>query len=240
MHWDHTGDMNTFPATTELVVGPNFMNTFLPGYPSDPDGRVLETWFEERPIREISFLSGHQVGGFSAFDFFGDGSLYLLDTPGHCISHVCALARTTPDTFIFMGGDICHFPGYFRPNLSLPLPISLPDYAVSDKSPFYAVTRSEHSVYADREQAITDIKKMEALDGSSNVLVCIAHDPSLIDNLPTLNTNPSGDLNYWKTKGLKEKCLWGFLGELPKSGQPGQKPLVEGIWKEGVVVDSLS
>ena len=240
MHWDHTGDVNTFPSTTELVVGPDFMNTFLPGYPSDPDGRVLEEWFEDRPLREISFLSGHFVGGFPAFDFFGDGSFYLLDTPGHCVAHICGLARTTADTFIFMGGDLCHFPGYFRPNPSLPLPVPTPYYAESDRLPFYTVTHSEHSAYADRDQTVDDIRKMEVLDLSPDVLVCIAHDPSLIANLPTLNKTPSEDLCNWKSKGLKEKCQWEFLDELPKNGQPGKPPLVEGIWKEGNVVDSLN
>lgn len=28
-HWDHTGDMSTFPPTTDLVVGRGFKNYFL-------------------------------------------------------------------------------------------------------------------------------------------------------------------------------------------------------------------
>ena len=240
MHWDHTGNINTFPATTELVVGPNFMSTFLPGYPSDTDGRVLEEWFEERSLREVSFLSGHHVFGFPAFDFFGDGSFYLLDTPGHCVAHICGLARTTPDTFVLMGGDICHFPGSFKPNASLPIPDGSLECITSNQSPVYTVTRSEHSAYVERDRAIDDIKKLEILDGSPNVLICIAHDTSLTTFLPTLNASPSEDLNSWKSKGYKEKCLWGFLDELPKHGQPGRRPLVEGIWKEGNTVHSLS
>ena len=65
-------------------------------------------------IREISFEhSSLRIGQFAAFDFFGDGSFYLLDTPGHAIGHMCGLARTTTTTFAFLGGDICHFSGTY-------------------------------------------------------------------------------------------------------------------------------
>ena len=46
-------------------------------------------------------------------NYFGDGSLYVLNVPGHAIGHVSALVRTTPDTAVFMGGDVCHFTGEY-------------------------------------------------------------------------------------------------------------------------------
>ncbi len=45
-----------------------------------------------------------QIEPFPAHDLYVDGSLYLLDTPGHWPGHMCALARTTPDTFILLEG----------------------------------------------------------------------------------------------------------------------------------------
>lgn len=33
-------------------------------------------------MREIDFAGGPEIGGFRAMDFFGDGSFYLLDSPG--------------------------------------------------------------------------------------------------------------------------------------------------------------
>ena len=41
--------------------------------------------FRGRPTREAEFKSdrmGLRIGGFAAFDYFGDGSFYLLDAPG--------------------------------------------------------------------------------------------------------------------------------------------------------------
>ena len=40
------GDPSRFPVTVELVVGPGFKSTFLPGYPSNANAVVLESDFE--------------------------------------------------------------------------------------------------------------------------------------------------------------------------------------------------
>lgn len=74
-----------------------------------------------------------QIGQFHAIDFYGDGSFYLLDSPGHAVGHMSALARTTPAgtedgkpaTFILLGGDIAHHAGEFRPSPYMPMPETL-------------------------------------------------------------------------------------------------------------------
>ena len=126
-HWDHVGDASTFPRSTGLVVGPGFVNQYLPGYPKNKDSTLMESDFEGRDVREVNFEkegNGLKIGRFNALDYFGDGSFYLLDTPGHSVGHMCGLARTTsnPDSFIFMGGDASHHGGEFRPTEYSPLP----------------------------------------------------------------------------------------------------------------------
>jgi glyoxylase-like metal-dependent hydrolase (beta-lactamase superfamily II) len=122
-HFDHTGDPATFPPSTDLIVGPGFKSAFVPGFPTVPESPVDERAWQDRELREIDFESesdGLRIGKFRAFDFYGDGSFYLLDTPGHAIGHLCALARTTanPPTFMFLGGDIAHHAGEFSNLLS--------------------------------------------------------------------------------------------------------------------------
>jgi len=181
--------------------------------------------------------------------------------PGHAVGHLSALARTTPDTFIMLGGDACHFVGLFRPSESMPLPDPIPEATPLDSSfpnpcpcslftschpkamegdeeaakatPWYRVTDKEQSAYVDREVAKTSLKRLEEFDQSPDVLVCMAHDPVLLEVLPLFNNDPKVDLNDWKTKGLKEKCHWGFLNELPRNGMPGRRPIVDGVIKEG-------
>lgn len=130
-HFDHIGNVSTFPPSTELVVGPGVCATSWPGWPRNPDAGLLDSDIQGRVVREIIFdndnSTGLKIGRFDAFDFFGNGSFYLLSAPGHAIGHLCALARTTadPPSYVFMGADACHHPGVLRPTEYLPLPHSV-------------------------------------------------------------------------------------------------------------------
>ncbi|OJI99599.1 hypothetical protein ASPVEDRAFT_128900 [Aspergillus versicolor CBS 583.65] len=229
-HWhaDHIGDPSTFPSHVELVVGPGFRDAFLPGYPADPNAVILESDYAGRQLREIDFVPGLEIGGFRAMDFFGDGSFYLLDSPGHAIGHMCGLARTTSSTFIFMGADGCHHCGSLRPNNSLPLPsevspspFSVPPHLQgttcpgsvleaihprnSRTEPYYS--RLAPAPSRDVPVAETTLGKMMLFDGNEDVFVIIAHDRSLLD---VIDFFPSR-VNEWKRKGWKEAGRWRFL-----------------------------
>ncbi|GLA25024.1 Metallo-hydrolase/oxidoreductase [Aspergillus phoenicis ATCC 13157] len=232
-HFDHTGDPSRFPPTTELVVGPGVAASSWPGYPSNPDGIVLDSDAAGRPVREISFESPNnhkplRLGRFNAVDYFGDGSFYLLDAPGHAIGHLCGLARTTadPPTFVFMGADACHHPGVLRPSAYLPLPSSS---AVAEKhhyggcpgdllmqigkwqnshEPFFQVARGP--LFPDYPAAMETVTKIQELDAADNVLVLLAHDNSLHGRLPLFPDR----VNDWKAQGLREDTRWLFCHEL--------------------------
>ncbi|KAH8690500.1 beta-lactamase-like protein [Talaromyces proteolyticus] len=128
-HYDHTGNIQRFPQSTSIIVGPGFKKEFLPGYPVRQDSPFHQSDFEGgRHLVEISFAddSTLKIGKYAAYDYFGDGSFYLLNTPGHTVGHISGLVRTTPDTFVFLGGDISHFPGMYRPTKYVPMPLTLP------------------------------------------------------------------------------------------------------------------
>lgn len=172
------------------------------------------------------------IGQFPAFDYFGDGSFYLLDSPGHAIGHLCGLARTTcnPDTFIFLGGDICHHHSIFRPSKHLPIPSSiLPNpllYASTQShadEPFcpgsaFEDLQTERGFTVDEPilrptfgfdipLALRTIGKLQEADVDENIFVIIAHDKfarDLVDHFPS-------SLNDWKAKGWATKLRWAFL-----------------------------
>jgi glyoxylase-like metal-dependent hydrolase (beta-lactamase superfamily II) len=128
-HWDHIGDVSTFPESTKLIVGPGTKEAFMPGYPADSGAHTLESDFAGREVIEVDFAKAPlRVGHFEAYDYFGDGSFYLLNAPGHAIGHLNALARTTvdPPTFILLGGDSAHHCGEIRPSIYTSLPPSMP------------------------------------------------------------------------------------------------------------------
>lgn len=185
-----------------------------------------------RTVRELDFSAEGtiQIGKFKAIDFFGDGSFYLLDTPGHAVGHLGGLARTTssPDTFMFFGGDLCHHGGEIRPSPHLPLPgkVELPDLAgglgrmtcpgadlealqvsrgrAADE-PFF-----EPAMGLSIEETIETIKKAQEADADDNVLFIYAHDGAVrrcgVDLYPL-------KANDWKRKGWREKMLWDFLND---------------------------
>jgi glyoxylase-like metal-dependent hydrolase (beta-lactamase superfamily II) len=264
-HWDHHGAPEKYASRTEIVVGPGFKESFMPGFPTNPDAIFVDANFRDREVREIAFSNDFRVGNFRANDYFGDGSFYLLDTPGHAIGHMCGLARTTPTTFVFLGGDICHFGGSFRPSSTVQLPDPVPNShldthipdpcpcslftavhpagpASSDSrtTPFFEVSSFAQSAYLDREQAAESIKESQRFDEHPDVFVCIAHDPTLLEVLPFLNDQPNKDLNSWQEEGLKERARWGWLNELPRDGKPGRAIYVEGVWKDGELVSDFT
>ncbi|KAK2010865.1 metallo-beta-lactamase superfamily protein [Colletotrichum eremochloae] len=266
-HFDHRGDVSVFPKSTTLVTGPGYFSSKgRPGGPDDPQAAIE---FEGRLLKEADFGSGLMVGKFKAQDFFGDGSLYLLEAPGHQPEHICALARTKPSsssggaTFVFLGGDICHFTGVFRPTEDTPLPEGIPASAIARRldwssraacpcshftphhpnaedgnsartTPWYQLPRNgKHPVYTDLDLAADSVSKMRELDVKDNVMVCIAHDASLLDVLPVFNKQPNEDINEWKSEGWKSTTYWSWLNEVSVDGVTPRPPVVEGFWRDG-------
>ena len=227
-HWDHTGDPSTFEKSTALIVGPGFTKNFTPGYPADKNGRILESDYAGRELREIAFDQGLKIGRFDAFDYFGDGSFYLLDSPGHAIGHMCGLARVTssPSSFILMGGDICHHVGQFRPSSECPLPPMIFPHPFDRKSltpcpgelferilpkndrtkPFYTVPKST-KVAHDADAADASISKLQNADALDEVLVIIAHDRNL---LSVIDLFPNYADRFFE-KGWAKDSRWLFL-----------------------------
>ncbi|KAF7547021.1 hypothetical protein G7046_g9138 [Stylonectria norvegica] len=265
-HFDHHGAPDKFPNKVEIVVGPGFKDLFLPGFPTRPDSILPDIYFKGRHVRELSFeQSDLTVGSFPAIDYFGDGSFYLLDSPGHAIGHMCALARTTTSTFVFLGGDICHNPGIYRPTTAYPLPEVLPvgqldpgfpqpcpcslfmqlhpafpDAEKAKTTPFFQLAAGELSTFLDMKSATQSVSGMREFEESPDVLVCISHDMVLLDILPLLNNQPDADINDWKARGYKESARWFWLNELPRSGKPGRPPFVEGRYLDGQRIETYS
>lgn len=238
-HFDHTGDPSRFPPQTELIVGPGVMNSAWPGYPSNPEGVVLDSDAAGRFVREVRFESASgaalplKVGRFDAFDFFGDGSFYLLDAPGHAPGHMCALARVTanPQSFVFMGADACHHPGVLLPSKYLPLPrptvagvdhpsgfcyggcpgdvlMHLAKWKTSPDEPFFRLTAGP--MFPDHAAATDTVSKIQELDALGDVLIVLAHDDSLSGRLPLFPECVNG----WQSQGLREATRWMFCKEL--------------------------
>ncbi|KAI1412544.1 beta-lactamase-like protein [Hypoxylon sp. FL1857] len=250
-HMDHTGDPATFESSTAIIVGPGVQANFFPGYPADPNsGFLLEADYAGREVKELDFSkSGIKIGKFNAIDYFGDGSFYFIDTPGHCIGHISGFARVTsnPDSYIVMGGDAVHHGGELRPHPWLPLPDSIhphpfEPFATSPcpgelfehllhngkHEPFYVpAAKSPSCVHFDPDEAARTIKKLQECDAYDNILIVAAHDQYL-QGVADFFPKPAND---FMAKGWVKQVRWAFLGDFAKAVGYDGKVAAAGEWE---------
>ncbi|KAJ7626806.1 hypothetical protein FB45DRAFT_1081614 [Roridomyces roridus] len=229
-HTDHIGDMSKFPNSTGIVYGPG---TNTATFPSDPNSTLLESDFAGHNTTELDYSKSKLVfSGLPAIDYFGDGSFYLLNTPGHLAGHISALARVTPTSFISLGGDTFHHAGQARPQPNLqkafPCPHHLLEAARTHVSTSFfwspetkpeafdlasrpqqmlAISDLPDSFYADPAAAAVSLQKVVNFDADEDVLVLVAHDASVVGSLPFFPKS----LNGWKDQGLKQSMVWSFI-----------------------------
>jgi len=67
----------------------------------------------------------------------------------------------------------------------------------------------QEPVVCNRADACDSVAKMEVFDAHDDVLVCISHDPSLMNVLPFYPYT----MNDWYRKGYKQKLHWEFLDD---------------------------
>jgi len=160
-HWDHTGDLRKFPHST-IVYGHGTQAFTRPGYPTNPTGYFLESDFPDgrtRELREDEYTVS--IGPYGkAHDFFGDGSLYLIDSSGHMPGHTVALLNSEKGGWILLAGDSAHHL------------LHLTAYN-TDKMCWF--------MHHDKEKAQLNIERMGKLQdffeekGQGKVKICLAH-----------------------------------------------------------------
>ncbi|KAL5398522.1 hypothetical protein PMIN06_002461 [Paraphaeosphaeria minitans] len=132
IHWDHIGEPQDFPSST-FLVGRGALallhgtSSSLRGghsfFESDllPEGRTIEL---SQPLTHGSVQNKPetaQLGGKLnlshwrpynylpyTLDVFNDGSLLIVDAPGHLPGHVNILAQVSETQQVYLGGDACH------------------------------------------------------------------------------------------------------------------------------------
>ena len=110
-----------FPQA-KLVCGPGTLELTSQSYPkfanSPFDGRVWDATTSELPLWDLPSPANYphkwqRLGPFeNAHDFFGDGSFWIIDAPGHVAGNLAALcaARTTSGErrWILLAADCMH------------------------------------------------------------------------------------------------------------------------------------
>ncbi|KAJ7112331.1 beta-lactamase-like protein [Mycena epipterygia] len=110
LHFDHIGDCAPFTSAS-FILGGGGQAAIEDGYPGNPKSSTLAA--STPPDRTVFLTSADfdtSIGPFPhAVDYFGDGSVYIINTPGHCGGHITLLARTSSDgSWMYLGGDVAH------------------------------------------------------------------------------------------------------------------------------------
>ncbi|KIJ53744.1 hypothetical protein M422DRAFT_25543 [Sphaerobolus stellatus SS14] len=172
VHWDHVGNPALFP-TTQFITGGG-TETLLASEsacshsPDDPLYQTAYFWRDMVPPERTIFLKDDvwtPLGIFSrAYDFFGDGSLFIIDAPGHIPGHINVLARTSGDgSWIYLGGDSAHHMRLVTGDKEIAHYIS-------------PVTQKLVCMHSDLDAAKETIRRMRVIMQNPKVLLIIAHD----------------------------------------------------------------
>ncbi|CBY01411.1 hypothetical protein IAQ61_003242 [Plenodomus lingam] len=188
VHWDHVGTPSDF-SNAEFVVGSGTTHLLAHGdgpyYPAEifnADELPASRTCELPPVRsqdrhtaspqQTSHVWAPLAGFPAAIDFFGDGSVYLIDAPGHLTGHVNLLARTGPGKWVYLGGDCCHDPRI----LSGEKGIAMYDDGKGGLRSVHADSESAAETVARAARLLKGGNVREAGGGVVDVEVVVAHD----------------------------------------------------------------
>lgn len=137
VHYDHVGDPRQFTAAKFIVgYGTRYILQHGMEYHSAakfeqnllPPDRTIELPVQIREPKYTSSVENRHapsmtlhslipgvdgpwrpLGPFpNTVDLFGDGSVYIVDSPGHMRGHLNVLARIGTGSWIYLAGDACH------------------------------------------------------------------------------------------------------------------------------------
>ncbi|KAJ5631987.1 hypothetical protein N7490_008326 [Penicillium lividum] len=115
IHYDHHGDPADF-LNAQFFVGAGSLDLLEKGIGIEASHQYFDPdLFRNNPyVREFpspGTTIWKALGPFEAtLDFLEDGSVFVVDAPGHLPGHINLLCRVGPDNWIYLGGDSCHDP----------------------------------------------------------------------------------------------------------------------------------
>lgn len=119
MHPDHVGGIEDFPTAKLVVTSDEWAARETGGALGKPD---LSPFAAHAQVQQVA-LDGGGLGPFVAhLDLFGDGSLLILQAPGHTAGHVSVLLSLRETTFLFTG-DAAWTDAHWTPSPKMKSPL---------------------------------------------------------------------------------------------------------------------
>ena len=157
-HGDHVGQVNSFPKATlligkgdwDILAGPK-----LPPSVRRPPGDVVNS----EPF--VNWISGD--GKVEPLlldkDVFGDGTVIMVNTPGHTPGHHVLLVKLPRTGNVLLSGDLAHFRENYDGN-------GVPTFNT------------------DRAETLASIDRVKQIAANLKATFIVQHDPRDVDKLP--------------------------------------------------------
>lgn len=108
-HWDHSGQLPTFPASRLLIGARDWAAIQTADKRPGLDRTFFAPWTQIGSTQTGNTQAGGTVDPVSGDrDVFGDGSVVMLDLPGHSPGHHGLLVRLKDRGPILLTGDLAH------------------------------------------------------------------------------------------------------------------------------------
>jgi N-acyl homoserine lactone hydrolase len=149
-HADHTGQVASFPKALLLIGKGDWDQIASPNPSEGVNYKPFEGWTKgENKVEPL----------VNDKDVFGDGSVIVLNTPGHTPGHHSLLVKLPQMGAVIITGDAAHF----RENYD------------SDGVPWFN---------CDRAQTIASLERLKKIAANSKATVIIQHDARDVEKLP--------------------------------------------------------
>jgi glyoxylase-like metal-dependent hydrolase (beta-lactamase superfamily II) len=103
-HWDHTANANLFSDALWIVTAVERGRMFA----ADPPGGTRGATYSALASSRNVIVNGPE------YDVFGDGSVKLMQTPGHTEGHMILYVKLAKTGDIVLSGDLYHYPAERR------------------------------------------------------------------------------------------------------------------------------
>ena len=113
VHWDHIGTPLDYPQA-KFFVGAGSLRLLKEGF----GGHMSHSNFQhdlfnnlnarEFPSPESTGSGWRVAGGLSLLSLTDDGSVFVVDSPGHLTGHIALLLRRATKRWVLLIGDACH------------------------------------------------------------------------------------------------------------------------------------
>jgi len=163
----HGGDPSTTGShshfETDLLPTERTIELPLPGQQSSQNTKI--------ELPGIATPQWKPIADFPhAIDVFEDGSLFIVNAPGHLQGHINLLARTGLENWVYLAGDACHDRRLLRGELSIA------EWEKYEKM---------CCIYVDKAKTEETLERIRGLEGGGRddqkVEVILAHDREWID-----------------------------------------------------------